>query len=78
MALFQKRKEEFLKEGLFDPLKKKPIPFLPEVIGVITSESGAVFHDILHRLRERMPRKVQQETVIQLKRHGWLRITQSG
>ena len=58
MALFQKRKEEFLKEGLFDPLKKKPIPFLPEVIGVITSESGAVFHDILHRLRERMPRKV--------------------
>ena len=58
MALFQKRKEKFLKEGLFDQMRKKSLPFLPEVIGVITSESGAVFQDILHRLKERLPRKV--------------------
>ena len=58
MALFQKRKEMFLKEGLFDQMRKKSLPFLPEVIGVITSESGAVFQDILHRLKERLPRKV--------------------
>ena len=58
MALFQKRKEMFLKEGLFDQIRKKSLPFLPEVIGVITSESGAVFQDILHRLEERLPRKV--------------------
>ena len=58
MALFQKRKEKFLKEGLFDQMRKKSLPFLPEVIGVITSESGAVFQDILHRLEERLPRKV--------------------
>ena len=58
MALFQKRKEMFLKEGLFDQMRKKSLPFLPEVIGVITSESGAVFQDILHRLEERLPRKV--------------------
>ena len=58
MALFQKRKEMFLKEGLFDQIRKKSLPFLPEVIGVITSESGALFQDILHRLEERLPRKV--------------------
>ena len=58
MALFQKRKEKFLKEGLFDQIRKKSLPFLPEVIGVITSESGAVFQDILHRLKQRLPRKV--------------------
>ena len=58
MALFQKRKQTFLNEGLFDQSRKKPIPYLPEVIGVITSESGAVFQDILHRLRERFPRTV--------------------
>ncbi len=58
MALFQKRKQTFLNEGLFDQSRKKPIPFLPEVIGVITSESGAVFQDILHRLKERFPRTV--------------------
>ena len=39
-------------------MRKKSLPFLPEVIGVITSESGAVFQDILHRLEERLPRKV--------------------
>ena len=58
MALFQKRKQTFLNEGLFDQSRKKPIPYLPEVIGVITSESGAVFQDILHRLKERFPRTV--------------------
>ena len=58
MAMLKKRKEEFLKEGLFDKDKKKPLPFLPEVIGVVTSENGAVFRDILHRLHERFPRHV--------------------
>ena len=58
MALFQKRKQTFLNEGLFDQSRKKPIPYLPEIIGVITSESGAVFQDILHRLKERFPRTV--------------------
>ena len=58
MALFQKRKDQFLKEGLFDKERKKPLPFLPEVIGVVTSESGVVFQDILHRLKERFPREV--------------------
>ena len=58
MALFQKRKQTFLNEGLFDQSRKKPIPYLTEVIGVITSESGAVFQDILHRLKERFPRTV--------------------
>ena len=58
MAMLDKRKEQFLKEGLFEKDKKKPLPFLPEIIGVVTSETGAVFKDILHRLRERFPRRV--------------------
>ena len=58
MALFNERKERFLKEGLFSQKRKKPLPFLPEVIGVITSESGAVLQDILQRLKERFPRRV--------------------
>ena len=58
MLMLEKRKEKLLKEGLFDKEKKKPLPFLPEVIGVVTSETGAVFSDILHRLKERFPSKV--------------------
>jgi exodeoxyribonuclease VII large subunit len=58
MAMLEKRKKALAAEGLFDPARKKPIPFLPEVIGVITSPSGAVIRDILHRLRDRFPRKV--------------------
>ncbi len=58
MALLEKRKKALAAEGLFDPARKKPIPYLPDVIGVITSPSGAVIRDILHRLRDRFPRKV--------------------
>lgn len=58
MAMLEKRKKALAAEGLFDPSRKKPIPYLPEVIGVVTSPSGAVIRDILHRLRDRFPRKV--------------------
>ncbi|WP_411817292.1 exodeoxyribonuclease VII large subunit [Hyphococcus sp. DH-69] len=58
MALLEERKKKFAAEGLFAPERKRPLPFLPEVIGVVTSPSGAVIRDILHRLRERFPRHV--------------------
>ncbi|MEZ5896587.1 MAG: exodeoxyribonuclease VII large subunit [Parvularculaceae bacterium] len=58
MALLEDRKKKLAAEGLFDPARKKPLPFLPEVIGVVTSPSGAVIRDILHRLRDRFPRRV--------------------
>jgi exodeoxyribonuclease VII large subunit len=58
MAMLEKRKKALAAEGLFDQNRKKPIPYLPEVIGVVTSPSGAVIRDILHRLRDRFPRKV--------------------
>ncbi|WP_425072505.1 exodeoxyribonuclease VII large subunit [Sagittula sp. S175] len=58
MAMLEKRKAMLAAEGLFDPSRKRPLPFLPEIIGVVTSPSGAVIRDILHRLRDRFPRKV--------------------
>ncbi len=58
MALLEKRKAALTAEGLFAPDRKKPIPYIPEVIGVITSPSGAVIRDILHRLADRFPRHV--------------------
>ncbi|MFL4471903.1 exodeoxyribonuclease VII large subunit [Tateyamaria armeniaca] len=58
MALLEKRKKALAAEGLFDASRKKPLPYLPEVIGVVTSPQGAVIRDILHRLRDRFPRKV--------------------
>jgi exodeoxyribonuclease VII large subunit len=58
MALLEKRKKMLAAEGLFEPSRKRPLPYLPEVIGVVTSPSGAVIRDILHRLRDRFPRKV--------------------
>jgi exodeoxyribonuclease VII large subunit len=58
MAMLEKRKAQLQAEGLFAPERKRPIPYLPEIIGVITSPSGAVIRDILHRLRDRFPRKV--------------------
>ena len=58
MAMLEKRKAQLQAEGLFDVSRKKPIPYLPEIIGVVTSPSGAVIRDILHRLRDRFPRKV--------------------
>jgi exodeoxyribonuclease VII large subunit len=58
MALLEKRKKALAAEGLFDDSRKKPLPYLPEVIGVVTSLQGVVIRDILHRLRDRFPRKV--------------------
>ncbi|WP_136442753.1 exodeoxyribonuclease VII large subunit [Pacificoceanicola onchidii] len=58
MAMLEKRKAQMQAEGLFAPERKQPLPYLPEIIGVVTSPTGAVIRDILHRLRERFPRKV--------------------
>lgn len=58
MAMLEKRRKALAAEGLFDPDRKRELPYLPEVIGVVTSPSGAVIRDILHRLRDRFPRKV--------------------
>ncbi|MXX90942.1 MAG: exodeoxyribonuclease VII large subunit [Boseongicola sp. SB0677_bin_26] len=58
MAMLERRKKELAAEGLFDEARRKPLPFLPNVIGVITSPQGVVIRDILHRLRERFPREV--------------------
>jgi exodeoxyribonuclease VII large subunit len=58
MAMLEKRRAALAAEGLFDEARKQALPFLPEVIGVVTSPSGAVIRDILHRLRDRFPRKV--------------------
>ena len=58
MALLEERKRKLGAEGLFDAARKKPIPYLPRLIGVVTSPTGAVIRDILHRLNERFPRHV--------------------
>lgn len=58
MALLEKRKKALAAEGLFDDARKRPLPYLPEIIGVVTSLQGVVIRDILHRLRDRFPRKV--------------------
>jgi exodeoxyribonuclease VII large subunit len=58
MALVEERKKKLAAEGLFDAARKQLLPFLPEVIGVITSPTGAVIRDILHRLADRFPRHV--------------------
>lgn len=55
MQLLEERKKKLAAQGLFAPERKKPLPFLPEVIGVVTSPTGAVIRDILHRVRERYP-----------------------
>ncbi|MBR2299433.1 MAG: exodeoxyribonuclease VII large subunit [Alphaproteobacteria bacterium] len=58
LKLLEERKQQFFKEGLFDADHKKPIPFLPKVIGVVTSPSGAVIRDIIHRVKDRFPSRV--------------------
>src|SRR6201995_4367259 len=58
MAMLEERKKKLTAEGLFEARHKKPLPFLPEVIGVITSPTGAVIRDIMHRLNARFPRRV--------------------
>jgi exodeoxyribonuclease VII large subunit len=58
MALLEERKKKLSAEGLFDAARKQLLPFLPDVIGVVTSPTGAVIRDILHRLADRFPRHV--------------------
>jgi len=58
MALLEERRTKLTAEGLFAAERKQALPFLPDVIGVVTSPTGAVIRDILHRLRDRFPRCV--------------------
>lgn len=58
MQLFERLKAKLAAEGLFDPARRRPIPVLPRVIGVVTSPTGAVIRDILHRLADRFPSHV--------------------
>src|SRR3546814_12646671 len=59
MALFEKLKAQLEAEGLFEKSRaRRPLPFLPKVIGVVTSPTGAVIRDILHRLEDRCPTHV--------------------
>ena len=58
LKMLEDRRKKLLAEGLFKQEYKKPIPYLPQIIGVITSPSGAVIKDILHRLSDRFPSHV--------------------
>ncbi len=58
MALLEERKRRLAAEGLFDPAAKQLLPFMPRVIGVITSPTGAVIRDIVHRISDRYPLNV--------------------
>ncbi len=58
LKLLEERRRKLAAEGLFAEERKRPLPFLPEVIGVVTSPTGAVIRDILHRLADRFPRHV--------------------
>ncbi len=58
MQMFQELKVRLSKEGLFDQTHKKPIPSWPSIVAVVTSPQGAVFWDVIHRIRDRFPTKV--------------------
>ena len=58
LKMLEERKKKLAAEGLFDVDRKQGLPFLPQVIGVVTSPTGAVIRDILHRLEDRFPRHV--------------------
>jgi len=58
MALLEERRKKLLAEGLFAPERKRELPYLPNVIGVVTSPTGSVIRDILHRLDDRFPSHV--------------------
>jgi exodeoxyribonuclease VII large subunit len=58
LALLERRRKALAAEGLFEPERKRKLPFLPQVIGVVTSPTGAVIRDILHRLEDRCPTHV--------------------
>ncbi|WP_375613873.1 MULTISPECIES: exodeoxyribonuclease VII large subunit [unclassified Bartonella] len=55
MTLLENRKKKFLEEGLFDEEKKKTLPYMPRILGVVTSPTGAVIRDIIHRISDRFP-----------------------
>jgi exodeoxyribonuclease VII large subunit len=58
LKLLEERRKKLAAEGLFDAERKRALPYLPEVIGVVTSPTGAVIRDILHRIAERFPRRI--------------------
>ena len=58
LKVLEERRQRLAAEGLFAAERKKKIPFLPKVIGIVTSPTGAVIRDILHRLADRFPRRV--------------------
>ena len=58
LALLEERRRKLAAEGLFDEARKRPVPFLPAVVGLVTSPSGAAIRDILQRLGDRFPRPV--------------------
>ena len=58
MVQLEERKKKLAAEGLFDPARKRPLPFLPRVIGIVTSPTGAVIRDMLHGFAERCPAHV--------------------
>jgi exodeoxyribonuclease VII large subunit len=58
LKMIEERKKKLAAEGLFDPARKRRLPTLPNVIGIVTSPTGAVIRDILHRLEDRFPRHV--------------------
>ncbi|MEM9677863.1 MAG: exodeoxyribonuclease VII large subunit, partial [Pseudomonadota bacterium] len=55
MALLEQRRKKLLAEGLFEDARKQLLPFMPKVVGVVTSPTGAVIRDILHRIADRFP-----------------------
>jgi exodeoxyribonuclease VII large subunit len=55
MALLEERKKNLAAEGLFDESRKRRLPFIPRVIGLVTSPTGAVVRDMLHGFNERFP-----------------------
>lgn len=58
LKLLEDRRKRLSEEGLFDAARKRPLPYLPDVIGVVTSPTGAIIRDILHRIEDRFPRRV--------------------
>ena len=58
LKMIEERRKQLAAEGLFDDARKQALPYLPEIIGVVTSPTGAVFRDIMHRLNDRFPRRV--------------------
>lgn len=66
LKLIEDRKKKLAAEGLFDEQRKKPLPFLPKTIGIITSPTGAVIHDMIHRLQDRfLPHVLLWPVVVQ-------------